>query len=95
MKKIRIGLLTRRKEAVFTPLETKTKTSMKPYTKYERVDYGGIGKENLVTLTVKLPDELRRYWQIEAKKRNQSLALIITEALKKELGTPDNKEKDS
>lgn len=56
---------------------------------YERADYGGIGKENLSTLTVKLPRELRQYWQLEAKKRNQSLSVIITSLLSKELGRPE------
>ncbi len=56
---------------------------------YERADYGGIGKANLVTLTVKLPRELRQFWQIEAKKRNQSLSVIITQLLSKELGKPE------
>jgi len=60
----------------------------KKTTSYERADYGNIGKENLVTLTVKLPAELRQHWQVEAKKKNKSLSLIITELLTKELGKP-------
>lgn len=56
---------------------------------YERADYGRIGKENLSTLTVKLPRELRQYWQIECKKRNQSLSYLITQLLEKELGKPE------
>ena len=70
----------------------KIKLSMKKNTNYERADYGGVGTENLVTLTVKLPNNIRQHWQIEAKKRNQSLSFIITELLKKELGSPPDKD---
>ena len=55
---------------------------------YERAVYADIGKENLATLTVKLPAKIRQHWQIEARKRNRSLSLIIMELLSKELGTP-------
>jgi hypothetical protein len=58
-------------------------------TNYERADYGRIGKENLSTMTVKLPRELRQFWQIECKKRNQSLSYLITQLLEKELGKPE------
>lgn len=67
---------------------------MKKHINYERADYSGVEKEDLVTMTVKLPSELRQHWQIESKKRHKSLSLIITEALKKELGIPGDKEKD-
>lgn len=60
----------------------------KKKTGYERADYGDIDKENLATLTVKLPAKLRQHWQVEAKKKNKSLSLIIIELLSKELGTP-------
>ncbi len=66
----------------------KTKTKPAANENYQRADYGGIGKENLVTLSVKLPRELRHHWQVEAKKRNQSLSVIITNLLSKELGKP-------
>jgi hypothetical protein len=56
---------------------------------YERADYGRIGKENLSTLTVKLPRELRQFWQIQCKIRNQSLSFLITQLLEKELGKPE------
>lgn len=55
---------------------------------YQRADYGGIGKDNLTTLTAKVPRELRQHWQLQAKKRNQSLSFIITTLLIKELGKP-------
>jgi hypothetical protein len=61
-------------------------------TNYERADYGRIGKENLSTLTVKLPREIRQFWQIECKKRNQSLSFLITQLLTKELGKPEESE---
>ncbi len=64
-------------------------TKNKNNNNYERADYGRIGKENLATLTVKLPRELRQFWQIEARRRNQSLSFIITQLLEKELGKPD------
>jgi hypothetical protein len=65
------------------------KTKRTTGTNYERADYGRVGKENLSTMTVKLPRELRQYWQIECKKRNQSLSFLITQLLTKELGKPE------
>ncbi len=55
---------------------------------FERADYDGIGGEANVTITVKLPLELREYWQAEARKRRQFLSVIIIKALAKELGLP-------
>lgn len=52
---------------------------------YGRAEYGGA---ELSSLTVKVPRELRQHWQLEARKRNQSLSFIITELLAKELGKP-------
>jgi hypothetical protein len=61
-------------------------------TNYERADYGGVGRENLSTLTVKLPWELRQYWGIKAKKLNTSLSFLIVEAMKAQLGKPTKDE---
>jgi hypothetical protein len=55
---------------------------------FERADYDGIGGEANVTITVKLPVELREFWQAEARKRRQFLSVIIMKALAKELGLP-------
>lgn len=60
---------------------------------YERADYGGVGRDALATLTVKLPRKLRHHWQIEAKKLNVSLSFLIVEAMKTRLGEPKEEDK--
>jgi len=67
-------------------MKTKIKTTTRKI--FERADYDGIGGESNVTITVKLPLELREYWQAEARKRRQFLSVIIIKALAKELGLP-------
>lgn len=44
---------------------------------------------DLTSLTVKVPDQLRRYWLAQAKMRGTTLSAIIVEHLTKTLGKPE------
>lgn len=45
--------------------------------------------DEIVSLTVKVPESWRNYWQIEAKKRRTTMRQAIIDALTKEFGLPD------
>jgi predicted HicB family RNase H-like nuclease len=44
--------------------------------------------DKLVSLTIKVSENLRQHWQIEAKRRRTSVTQIIIQHLKSELGEP-------
>ena len=41
---------------------------------------------DIVSLTIKVPRNLRQHWVIEARSRGTTLSAVIVELLKKELG---------
>lgn len=45
-------------------------------------------QDKLVSLTIKVPEDLRQHWQIEAKRRRVSVTRLIVDYLSRELGTP-------
>jgi predicted HicB family RNase H-like nuclease len=45
-------------------------------------------QDKLVSLTIKVPEDLRQHWQIEAKRRRVSVTRLIVDYLSSELGVP-------
>lgn len=49
--------------------------------------------DETVSLTIKVPESWRTYWQIEAKKRRTTMRQAIIDALTKEFGLPEDERK--
>ena len=45
--------------------------------------------DDMTSLTVKVPDNLRVHWLVEAKKQGTSLSAVIVEHLIKKFGKPE------
>ena len=46
--------------------------------------------EKMVNLCVKVPESLRRHWAAEAKRQGITMTQVITKALNKKFGTPED-----
>jgi hypothetical protein len=48
-----------------------------------------ITESKTVSLTIKVPENLRRHWQSESKKMGSNISADIKQALTKKYGTPE------
>jgi hypothetical protein len=47
-----------------------------------------ITEEKLAGISIKVPENLRRHWVVESKRKGKSMTSVIIEALTKEFGSP-------
>ncbi len=64
-------------------MATQRKLTITDKRQYERQKWAGAPLE---TVSLKVPNYVRRHWQLEARLRDSSLSAIIAALLEKELG---------
>jgi hypothetical protein len=54
----------------------------------QAADVPEVEEEKLAGISIKVPENLRRHWVVESKRKGKSMTSVIIEALTKEFGSP-------
>lgn len=71
-----------------TSIPEKKKTSFIEPKKPATPEIPEIKEERLAGISIKVPENLRRHWVVESKRKGKSMTSVIIEALTKEFGSP-------